>query len=201
MTHRELFKTIEEVIPTLHGWCSVERASEQAAMVLSLRPVFSVEIGVWGGRSTIAMALAHKLLGTGQVWAIDPWSREESIKGQTGANLEWWSNVDHDLVYREFLAALKRLEIDDRVLVMRMPSREVNPPDGMGFVITDGNHSDEATSDMQRFGPKMRVGGIMFCDDLTWSGGGVQRGVEYLEQTGFRHLYNRDAGAYFQKVK
>ena len=58
-----LFLDIADVVPRLNGWCSVNKAQHLAAMVCALQPVTAVEIGVFGGKSLIPMAMAMKRIG------------------------------------------------------------------------------------------------------------------------------------------
>jgi hypothetical protein len=46
----------------------------------------------------------------------------------------------------------------------------------------------------------VRVGGLLFADDLNWTGGGVLRAVAKLKTMGFIELYRLDTGAMFQRV-
>lgn len=196
-----LFTQIEQIIPQCHGWCTVERAKAMASAVIALRPFVSTVLGVWGGRDIIALALAHKEAGGGGVIGIDPWSKEASAEGQAGDNLKWWSEVDHELVYQDCLNRIKASGVSEFVEIIRKKSDDVIPPTNIGILIVDGNHSDAAVRDVNRYAVNVVVGGLVFADDLKWDGGGVQKSVERLREIGFDKLYDLDAGAVFQRME
>lgn len=197
-----LFSEIAKVIPTLDGWCSQEKGAALAAMILSIRPAVTVEIGVFGGSSFIPMAMAHRFCGCGKVTGIDPWKAEESALGQTGENLEWWSKkINHAEVFRRFNSHLDELGLRPWVNILAMPSNAVTPPKVIDVLHIDGNHGPQAVVDVQRFSPHLRVGGFCIMDDLTWPEGHVQKAADLLLKMGFIHLYPLGTGAAYQKVK
>lgn len=197
---KALFQQIEDLIPKLHGWCSVEKGHALAASVIALRPETSVVIGVWGGRDTFALALAHKHIGRGFVTAIDPWSPMASADGQTGSNYEWWGKqADHESVYNDFTKHLFELELNQIVKVVRSPSDHVTPPEKVGILSLDGNHGPQAEKDANRFCPQILQGGLVFLDDLFWEGGHVLKAATNMRTNGFRELYRVGTGAVFQR--
>lgn len=203
-----LFQRISELLPALHGWCSESKAHTLAAAVLALRPETTVEIGIYGGRSFLPMALAHKEIGRGMIIGIDPWHPHESAKGQINeSDHKFWSenlppgqHASHDRVMNHFLQKLHELGVQNCVNIIRLPSDAVEPPTKIDLLHLDGNHSDQAVRDVERFAPKCRVGALMFVDDIHWSGGGVARAVEKLKATGWAFLYALDTGAVFQRT-
>jgi hypothetical protein len=195
----KLFKQLADLIPVIDGWCSVERAQDLAMAVLLLRPQVSICVGVWGGRDTFALALAHQAIGSGRVIAIDPWSAPASVDGQGAADAEWWGSQErHDLVYRRFMDNRRMLGLEGVIDVRRQSSNDVEPVE-CGVFISDGNHGPQAISDVERFAPGVQAGGIAYLDDLNWSGGAVLESVERLKAMGFVELFKRDTGAFFQR--
>lgn len=196
-----LFTQIEKLIPTLHGWCSVAKAQTLAAAVIALRPEVSVEIGVFGGRSLFPIALAHKEIGKGRVVAIDPWSRNCSRQGQTGDHAKWWGEVaDHEAVYRDFLKHCRELCVAHLVSIQRMTSDLCNPPPVIDLFSLDGNHGPQVLIDVARYCPNVRIGGLLFLDDLNWEGGHVLKAAGMLRDLGFMELTRIDTGAIYQKI-
>jgi len=53
--------------------------------------------------------------------------------------------------------------------------------------------------DVERFGPKVVVGGYAFCDDIGWTGGKVSEAITKLMSLGFKQFYALDQGALFQR--
>lgn len=198
-----LFADIEQLIPKLEGWCSVQRAQLMAATVLALRPKLSVLLGIWGGRDTFALALAHKEVRSGTVMAIDPWSKDASVEGQLGEHRDFWGKVDHESVRTGFMRKKAELRLDPWIGVIRDKSDNVQVPNEIGILCIDGNHSDQAVRDTQRFAPVVIKGGIVFCDDIRGGNGkwdGPRKSVAVLESLGFKRLYDVDDGTVFQRV-
>lgn len=191
---------IAALVPRVTGWCSPEKAQDLALAVIKLRASVTVEIGVWGGRSCLPMALAHQEQNHGVVWAIDPWSPAASSEGYEKVNADWWGAQNHEAVYRVFLAHLKDQGLEQFVKVIRQKSDDVEPPQVVDILHLDGQHTDQAVRDIERFAPRVRVGGFVFVDDINWSGGGVARSVEKLLSMGFVKIFDRDTGAMFERV-
>ena len=199
-----LFTTIQTLVPRCHGWCTEGRATALAAAVLTLRPNVTVEIGVWGGRSFLPMALAHKEIGKGIVIGIDPWSPSESAAGQDGKNAEWWGSVDHDLVRQDFFAKIHEFGLGNVIQINRQTSDEFAAhwlaDITIDLLSLDGNHGEQAYKDACNFGPHIRIGGLAFLDDLAWEQGFVRKAEEYLLSHGFIRLYTMDTGAMYQRI-
>lgn len=196
-----IYRHIAEIVPQLQGWCSVEKAQALAAAIITLRPKTTVEIGVFGGRSLIPMAMTHEFISQGIVIGIDPWDPDESARGQNGANARWWSKLDHKAIYDGFVKQLDALHLHHVVAIHRRKSDDATPPDVIDLLHIDGNHSDQAVRDVERFASHVRIGGLCFADDIAWEGGGVQRAVQKLHEIGFVQLYPLETGAMFQRVK
>jgi hypothetical protein len=207
MTPSELFTNIPLLISKsrkpvhIEGWCSLDKAFDLAASVLTIRPKVVVEIGVFGGMSLIPIALALRTVGYGQVIGIDPWSMEESVKGMTGKDLEWWTSLDHEFIYRGFMDAVIAEGVSNQVVVLRQTSQQAAVPEIIDILHCDGNHGEQAVADVKRFVPNVRVGGLVFLDDVGWAGGAVGRAAEWMMRNGFIKLYDRDTGAMFQRVR
>lgn len=197
-----LFQQIETLIPTLDGWCTVERASEFAALVIGNKPQTTVCLGVWGGRDTFALALAHRHNGVGRVIAIDPWKAEASVQGQTGEDAAWWGKQEtHDLVHSRFITNIGVLGLQDFIDVRRQTSDEARVAGDIGLLIVDGNHGQQAVRDVEKFATHVPAGGYVYMDDIDWSGGAVREAVGTLLRYGFRELYRRNTGAFFQATR
>lgn len=200
----ELFKEIEYLIPRLPGWCDVEKANVMANLVLGLRPKISAELGVYGGRSFFPMAMAHKHLAYGTCIGIDPWSNEAATEGYTGANKEVWKNDDLERIFNMFDKTRIELGVGNVTQIHRKKSDDVEPPKFIGLLHVDGQHTEQAVRDVQRYASNVLIGGICVMDDLGWSNDGDQpvlRAVSELENLGFIELYKLGTGAVFQRVK
>lgn len=186
-----LFERLKTDLPG--GWCSDQKVLMLASAVIALRPAITVELGVWFGRSLSALALAHKELGHGIVWAIDPWEKEASVEGMVNpADEKWWGEVDHEVVYQSFMETVNLLAIQNVVKIIRKRSDQVEPPDYISIMHSDGNHGVQAINDAERYGPKVMLGGLWIADDIFWSGSAVEASLKVLEKLGFVELYRVD---------
>lgn len=186
--------------PPIEGWCTLEKAYDLVASVLTLRPEVTVEIGGFGGASALPIAIALSAVGKGQLIVIDPWDAKESAKGQTGENFEWWSKLDHETIYKGFMNAVLSENVAGQVVVLRQTSDTVKAPAVIDFFHSDGNHGEQAIRDVKRFCPNIRVGGLCFLDDIGWAGGAVGEAATWMLSVGFVKIYDRDTGAMFQRV-
>lgn len=200
----QLFQLVAQTNPRLHGWCTDQRALTIAALVYGARIQTTVVIGVAGGRDTIAPALACMETGVGKIIAIDPWLATASVEGQVAeADRKWWSDQKkHDQMYESFVLAMQQLGITPGIIdVRRQKSDDVEPPEEIGLLISDGNHGIQAIRDIKRFAPKVLLGGYAYLDDLNWAGGAVLESVGELEKLGFREIFKQDGGAWFQRIR
>ncbi len=198
----ELFTRINSVVAGLPGWCSPEKAEALASMVLALKPTLAVEIGVFGGRSLQAIALAMQHVGRGRIIGIDPWSTHASLEGMADeANRAWWSHLDHEQIYQTCINGLSASTADRVTEIIRMKSDDVEPMEFIDLLHVDGSHEETAYRDTVRFGAKVRVGGLFVADDLDWSSGAPRRGAQWLLDNGFMQLYPLGTGAVFQRIK
>lgn len=212
----ELFEKIRESLRDGGTeWCTEQKAVALASLVIALRPKFVCEIGVWCGASLIPLALAAKSLGrwtdptsglisSCKVIAIDPWDAAASAADQLPINAEWWGKAPHEWAYQTFLERLKRFNVEWPVVeVVRKTSDDADPPAGLGILHIDGNHGEQAITDVVNYAPNVRAGGVVILDDFHWEGDAVKRAGEQLEAMGFRALYELDTVSYgrvFQRV-
>lgn len=173
------------------GWCSQQKASTLALLVFAARPKLSVEIGVFGGKGIIPVAIAHRQLGTGKAIGIDPWRAVESVAGQNDADSKWWSDQSmHDKIFEGFMSARSQFGLNSCLDVYRCPSNDFDPEDGIGILIIDGNHGPQAVTDVERFAPHVSHGGFVVMDDLDWSGGAVREAEKRLLAIGFKQVFS-----------
>lgn len=202
---KALLEKIDEVMLTLPGWCEPEKAHALAAAVVTLRPKTCIEIGVFGGKSLIPIALALQHVGGGHVIGIDPWTNEAAVEGYDGANADWWKSVDLEAIYQKFQVDVQRLGLGERVVAIRAKSDDVVPAVRVDLLHVDGQHTEQAVRDVRRFGKGVRIGGLCFMDDIQWvnssGGAGVARGVAALLELGFVELYQIGTGAVYQRVR
>lgn len=180
----------------LEGWCTTEKAEHMAQIILDRRPHLIVEIGVFGGRSAIAMGMACQEAGCGEVIGIDPWTKAAAVEGGTSPeNDEWWSKLDYEKIYSGALGATRALGVDDVVRFERTHDTVMLGEflDGtIDLLHYDGNHAElVSTRTVRDWSPKMRTGGILLVDDSHWPS--MQRSIELLNtELGYRHLETKE---------
>ncbi len=201
MSHSQLFKRIEDLVPTLGGWATPLKCCEFAAIILATRCKASVELGTWEGRGGLSMALAHRFTGTGKCHVVDPWSAPASVDGQDGPNADWWGEqAKHDGAFDSFNRTLKSLDVDQWIDVQRAKSDDAVMPEQIGLLVVDGNHGPQAVVDVKRWAPRVSRSGFVYLDDLNWTGGAVAEAGKVLLEMGFTPLWARDEGMFYQRT-
>lgn len=156
----------------LHGWCGLEKAERLALLILDAAPQITVEIGVYGAKSLVPMALAAQQYG-GAVFGIDPWTNAACLEGTNAPeNDEWWGKLDIDLIYRSAVDAVHAFKLSATVELMRMTDTDAIihfPDESIGVLHVDGNHSPEVSRRyIEQWGPKIKHGGYLIMDDTDW---------------------------------
>jgi hypothetical protein len=205
-----LFQQIADT-QKLPGWCSLEKANTLASIVIALRPDISIESGVFAGRSFLPIALAHKQIGHGMAYGIEPWSKEAACEGYTGENKEWWGHLDIDAIKEQFMGYYGTLGIQNVSRIVQKRFQDFEIPNGVGLFHLDSQHTDQSIEDLTRVIPNLHLGGLIVLDDLHWLNDGVAsvgKAVRFLERQGFRKLYevyNKPKGtddwAVFQRLE
>jgi len=165
----------------LEGWCSCNKAAILMDLTFMLEPKTVVEIGVFGGKSLIPMAAALKSVGTGKIFGIDPWDAQESAAGMDGANLDWWSHVDHEKIYQGLKAKIGEFGLEGHIALVRSTSELAPEIPEIDILHIDGNHSEKAAYlDVNKWVPFVKRGGLIIFDDVTW--GTNRSAVEWLDE-------------------
>lgn len=168
---KDLFNRIAAHIPKMPGWCSLEKANAMATMIVERKPAVVVEIGVFGGRSLLAMAFACQHAGVGRVHGIDPWTKEDALDSvQERENIEWWEKLDYETIYRVCLKAVIDQGVTGVCTIHRTTSeRAVGLFDEVDLLHIDGNHSEVSSCrDVRLWLPKVKSGGHVWFDDIDW---------------------------------
>lgn len=179
-----LKQRVSNVLPHLEGWCSKEKALNFIDLVLDVQPDICVEIGVFGGASLFPVASALKFLGHGAIIAIDPWDRAECMKNfdpvKDKAHIEWWSKVNLTYIYYSYLNTLRRYEIEEYVMTLKLTAEKAAPEVGeIDILYIDGNHTEPSImQDVSLYLPKVRSGGYIWLNDTLWES--TQPAVEML---------------------
>jgi len=141
-----------------------------AELVLETKPDTIVEIGCFGARSTIAMALALRENGKGKIYTIDPWKKEAALEGENQANQEWWQKVDLHDIHKKAMESIWRNGLDEYVIPIRTYSHFIGSIfESIQIAVIDGNHSEVASCrDVEKYLPLVCIGGSVWFDDSNW---------------------------------
>jgi predicted O-methyltransferase YrrM len=163
---------LAEWLPTSEGWLSLERAYEMYDLVRQIQPAYVVEIGVFGGRSLIAQALALKDIGKGKIIGIDPWKKETAVTAQPDDDqAAWWrDNVDYYRIHQGCMEAVWKFSLDRFVNIIRASSQEcADLIPRCDIIYIDGGHSEESSCrDVEIYLPKVKQNGSIWFDDADW---------------------------------
>lgn len=155
-------------------------------LIYETKPTTCVEVGVFGGSSLFPTACTLKFLKKGKVYAIDPWENADCLEGYTpqNPNYDWWSKINLDTIYQDFIALLDKYNLNQHTVVMRMSGREALQTfrnKSIDILHIDGNHTEEvALQDAKMYLPKVKKGGYIWFDDANWPT--TRKAWEYLSE-------------------
>ena len=164
---------IDRLVPPLPGWCSPEKARRLARLVVETRPALCVELGVFGGRSLLALALGLRHVGAGRVDGIDPYTVAAALEGVNDkANDDWWSALSYEEIFKHASDGLARGGVLDHARIVRARSQDAvtgYAPASIDILHQDSNHSEAvSTTEVRAWAPLMKDGGYWIMDDTNW---------------------------------
>ena len=116
----------------------------------------AIETGRFRGGSTLLLAAAMQ--GKGKLWSIDIGEKEERFRGAAAGGRRTW-----DEQIRSFC---DRYGLDVEIIVGDSKTVEIDTGGDVDLVFIDGDHSYEgALNDFERFGRRVRIGGVVIFDD------------------------------------
>lgn len=195
--------TIDRVLSNMPGWCTPEKGKRLAALAMQValdKTPCCVELGVFGGRSLVSIALGLAEMGRGHVDGIDPYTRNASLEGTNAPeNDAWWGALDYEDIARSAQESIYRLGVYRQAHLIRMRSLEVaGYYHEIDLLHQDSNHSEEISCEEVRlWAPKMTAGGIWIFDDTNWPT--TQKAQRELEALGFKPLEYHETWRVFQK--
>jgi len=186
---------IDAKLTSLPGWCDPYKAKRILRIALQCAALGgdkAVELGVYGGRSLVALALGYKLAGHGTVDGIDSWSREDCMEGQQSDvdRKLWGQDTDYEALVKHTLAGVAKFGVEGVANVVRKRTMDALSDYASGSIDLlhlDSNHS-ELTScrDVTAWLPKMAPHSTWIADDSNWPS--MQRALRLLEGGGFRRV-------------
>ena len=185
----DVMAKIAKLVPTMAGWCPVDKALIMATYIIQKKPDLVVELGIFGGRSLIPMAMACKTIGKGRVIGIDPWTKDAALEGENSKeNEQWWSSINLEETYKTFIHQVLANDVLDTCFWHRMKSEEaikLYQDNTIGFLHCDSNHSEKVSlAEIDQWSPKVKNKGIWIMDDTDWPT--MQKAKAYILTKGFR---------------
>jgi hypothetical protein len=198
-----------DYLTSLHGWCEEEKMSKLYELVKKCAndfpdtPLLTVELGIFGGRSLLPMALAHKELQNGYAIGIDSYDNVTPTEGTNNpANNEWWAKLDIKSVFNSFVKATARPEWSGHVRYLKGRSdsfADKFADNSITLLHQDSNHNVETISkELELFAPKIKPNGYWVVDDSNWVE--VKEGYAKLPSFGFELIEDFTSWQIWKKV-
>lgn len=172
MNNEQLKQFVTTEFPKMAGWCDETKGCIMGDLILHQGYTAIADIGVFEGKSTLAMAKACQLRGAGVVYGVDSWNRDDCTVDAEIQHEDWWKNLDIEKHREGFYRHLDRTQLADWVKIHRTTSYKAahEIPDGLDMVHIDANHSEwSSTFDVCLWLPKIKVGGHLIMDDTNWA--------------------------------
>ena len=176
------------------GFCSPEKAAQIQKYIKDIchthdNPV-CVEIGVFGGMSCIPVLIELHRAEKGILHAIDPWDNVEATVGYNDAHYDWWKNVDLNKVYNIFKNIISKYNFTKFVNIVKLPSNDAPKIDNINYLYIDGQHTEQAFKDIDKYATNIVEDGILILDDIGKdSFSMVMKDLpEYAIQLGFKKI-------------
>ncbi len=159
----------------LAGWCTPTKARWLADRVVAESLTHCVELGVFGGRALLALALAVRHLDRGGfVLGLDPYDFERQTEAvDIAAHVDWAKDIPFEAIHQRALLEIRERGLAGCCGILRAAGEDFAGMIGDGtldLVHVDGCHSVLASCrDVEVWLPKVRVGGLLVLDDCEWS--------------------------------
>lgn len=204
-----LYREIQLAIEGMEGWCSIEKATDLACWIYRAKPAVAVELGVFGGKSLVPIALALRHISanlfakSGVVYGVDPWRVDAAVEGENGKeNDDWWRNkVNLHEIHRLCMESLWKNGLDDHAVILRTTGELAAPMfrDGsVGFLHQDSNHSELVSCRQVRlWAPKLTPKAHWVLDDADWPSQAAA--IQLIEKLGFNRIGGTDKYFVFRR--
>lgn len=118
-----LFESISEAIPPMEGWSSIEKCIALAGCVTELKAAISVDLGTFGGRAWLALAMAHREQKKGVAYGVDPLDSPCANEGDghDAAHIKYWAAMNWERIYQGTMKAA--IPLREYARFYQMPSR------------------------------------------------------------------------------
>ncbi len=180
---KHIKEAIDHYLPSMEGWTTPERGCEMAEAIYEVGHDVAVSIGVFSGRSVVAMGFAYRDLHRGMIYGCDPWKVAAAVEGDDSdpKYKEWWAEKSNlEEMHKHTMTVIWLHGLDPWATIIRAASQDVHQLfTEIGVLEIDGNHSEVASCrDVELYLPKVVSGGKIFFDDSSWST--TQKAVQML---------------------
>jgi predicted O-methyltransferase YrrM len=178
---------------SIHGWCTPEKALTLINLVYQSKPNLSVELGVFGGKSLLPIAIASKQINlNSKVIGIDAWEAEASLEGTNDkVNDDWWSKINYDEMYEYTKNLMIQNNVDSIVELWKTRSIAVYDKfeeNSIDILHQDSNHSEEIScKEVELYSNRVKIGGFWIFDDTDWKT--TQKAQNLLMSKGYEEYY------------
>jgi len=178
-------KELDEMLTQLAGWCDPGKAQKLYELVTDNSIDSIIDVGVFEGKSTFALAFACRKRGRGKVYAVDSWSLDCCSEGLGESDLKFWTELDIAGFMLQFFRKALEFDLLRWIYPIRLNSRlaSLALPEA-GLIHLDANHSEyPSTSDVICWLPKLKSGGFLVMDDthLASVGTSLKLAQEYCD--------------------
>jgi predicted O-methyltransferase YrrM len=192
MNLEEAYAKIDIVVPSLPGWCTIEKARRLCSLVVESRAKTCVELGVFGGRSLVALGLGLAVLEDirGFAQGVDPYAASASLEGKNAKeNDDWWSKVDYADIHNQAERGISNAGVGafTHIVVGKSlgPFMDSFAKESIDILHQDSNHSEEIScAEVLAWTSKMRPGSLWVSDDTDWET--TQKSQKMLREMGFQ---------------
>lgn len=196
---------IQQDLPHIEGWCSVEKALYMIDLVENNNVKSFIELGVFGGRSLLPVALAIKNgeSNDSSIIGVDAWNVSESLEGTNDINNAlWWEKCDHNKMYEYTINLMIKYGLSNDVTLVRMSSIEYasNVLDSsIDMLHQDSNHSEEISClEVELYNMKLKSGGLWIFDDTDWET--TKLAQKSLEQKNYVCIHDAKSWKVYKKL-
>jgi hypothetical protein len=167
-------------------------------LVLEHENPLCVELGVFGGRSLLPIAMAARARN-GNAVGIDAWSKEACEQGVNDiANTDWWNNIDYDFFYNYTVKVMSDAGVSATTSLIRSKSADAvdyYTSKTISVLHQDSNHSEEVTvEEVNLWYDKVKIGGYWIFDDTDWPT--TQTAQSLLLEKGYEVIFTEKDGKY-----
>lgn len=178
---------------SIRGWCTAEKALTVMNLIINSKSTMCVELGVFGGKSLIAIAIAAKQVSqSSKVIGIDAWTAQASLEGKNDkANDEWWEKIDYNDMYIYTKNLMVSNNVDSIVELWKCKSKDAVTKfedQTIDVLHQDSNHSEEIScEEVELYYNKLKIGGYWIFDDANWPT--TQKAQKLLISKGYEQIH------------